>query len=535
MGGDALRYHEAFHNFVTGKGWTYFNGTYIFAPVEPGYGMLSYLFYLFVRDIEYSGMLLSTFAYLLMIPTVYYTVNFLFGKRSALLAACLITFWPTLISYSYINLADCAYVFFLFLGFSQFVRVLLDKNSVSANALLGLLLGFAYLVREAEGLLVSMLALFCLFVLAFVKLRQAPKKPLFSFSNVKLFLAPITASLVFFAVALPYILIIQTYTGVWTPTSKILPVIDPPQEQQAIAEVNETSEPTASQENNAPASTEEVQIPKLEIAHSPRMTNLVQNVDELFVKLFRINIHAFVTLALVWAVYPLISTKRLVSGLRIDTRTLLILLSLAFFSSPVLLHLVVHARLDIRLLMQYSVYLLIVIAYLISHFLGKMLSSLKVQNTDAWVIFVCLVSILASLVFGSPNLGEVLSASHAHLGIRAAGLWLSEHVQNPEDMTIVASRKGQVALFYANKKSFSLGRIQDVSADMTQEEISELLNTEIGYKKYDYLVLDNHYIGGLPQLHSLWDNPDLAHSLGLSLIHRDSADLFQIYAGAKVP
>jgi len=228
-------------------------------------------------------------------------------------------------------------------------------------------------------------------------------------------------------------------------------------------------------------------------------------------------------------------TKRLVSGLRIDTRTLLILLSLAFFSSPVLLHLVVHARLDIRLLMQYSVYLLIVIAYLISHFLGKMLSSLKVQNTDAWVIFVCLVSILASLVFGSPNLGEVLSASHAHLGIRAAGLWLSEHVQNPEDMTIVASRKGQVALFYANKKSFSLGRIQDVSADMTQEEISELLNTEIGYKKYDYLVLDNHYIGGLPQLHSLWDNPDLAHSLGLSLIHRDSADLFQIYAGAKVP
>lgn len=533
MGSDAMLYHSAFHNLIAGNGWTYFNGTYLWAPVEPGYGIISYLFYLVFSDIEYSGMLVSAFAYLLMIPTVYFTVNFLFGKRSALLAACLITFWPTLLSYSYINAADCAYVFILFLGFSQYIRVLLVKNNVTTNALLGLILGFAYLIREGEGLLVAILALFVLFFLAFAKLRQSLKNTRFSISSLRPFLAPITALSTFFVVALPNIFIIYAYVGVWTPTSKILPAFEASREQQTSEANYEAPEPVIGHENNTPALSEEKHIAGLEIAHSPNVTNLVKNFNALIVSLARMNIHALVTLALIWFVSPFFSTNRLFFGLQLDARNLKIWLSLAVFSSSVLLHLIIPARLDIRLLMQYSIYLLIVIAFLISQFLGRILDSWRTKNQDTWVVFICLVSILASLVFGSPTLGEVLSASHAHLGIRAAGLWLSENVQNSESLAIVSARKGQVALFYANKKTFALGRSQDVSADMTLAEIGDLLNSEIGYQRYDYLLLDNHYIAGLPLLQPLWENPDLAHSAGLSLIHRDNADFFQIYAGEK--
>ena len=103
MGSDALRYHSIFHNLIAGQGYRSYVGN-IGANSELGFGMISYLFFLLCGDIELSGMLTSSVSYLLLIPAVYLTVRYLFGNRVAVLATVFITFWPGLISFSYINL-----------------------------------------------------------------------------------------------------------------------------------------------------------------------------------------------------------------------------------------------------------------------------------------------------------------------------------------------------------------------------------------------------------------------------------------------
>ena len=529
IGGDALLYHAAFHNFMAGKGWVYFiYGSYIWAPVEPGYGMLSYLFYLLVSDIELSGMVVSTIAYLLMILVVYYTVDYLFGKRSALLAACLITFWPTLISYSYTNLTDCTFVFFLFVGFSLYTRVALNENRLSRSALLGLFLGLGYLIREGEGLLVAILAILSLFALA-VYYQQQTKKTLGL--QLKLFLFPITTLLVFMVVAFPYILIIHTYTGVWTPTTKIMPVFKTIPMPSNTESTSESPTSATFQDESGISSIGETQFVGLKIVQSPSFANIGKNISGLIVYLLTMNAHALATLTLLWGIFPLLSTKKLFTRLRPGARKIRILLSLAVFSSPALLHLAIPERLDSRLLMQYSIYLLIGIAFLCIRFLEKIQTSWGRQYSDAWVILICLVSIVASLGFGSPTLIDALTETHGHLGLRSAGLWLSEHAQNPEALSIIATRKGEVALFYASNKTFSVGRSQDLTSDMTLEQIGDLMSA----RAIDYLLLDNHYVNDLPNLMPLWENPTLARYFGLSLVYRDDDDLFQIYSVIKPP
>lgn len=116
MGADALYYHSAFHSVISGRELANDYGD----DWSPGYGLLTYLFYLIIGDIEYSSMLVSSFAYILMIPTTFFAVDYMFGKRSALLATLLITFWPILISFSYVSLSDCVYAFFILFSFALY-------------------------------------------------------------------------------------------------------------------------------------------------------------------------------------------------------------------------------------------------------------------------------------------------------------------------------------------------------------------------------------------------------------------------------
>lgn len=110
IGADALKYHAPIHNLLAGKGWRYYTGE--FAWVDPGYGAISYLFFLFVRDIELSGMLASSFSYLLLIPTVYLSSRYLFDKRVAVMVSSFVAFSPALLASSYINLTESTYTFF---------------------------------------------------------------------------------------------------------------------------------------------------------------------------------------------------------------------------------------------------------------------------------------------------------------------------------------------------------------------------------------------------------------------------------------
>ena len=536
MGADALYYHSAFHNVVTGKELT----NYYQDDWAPGYGLLSYLFFLLIRDIELSGMLVSAFAYLLMIPTVYFTVNFLFGKRSALLASFLITFWPTLISYSYINLTDCVFTFTLFVGFSLYTRMLLDRSTILRSALLGSILGFAYLIRVPEGLSVAFLVLVSLFVLGVDNLNHVERKQPSIGSLTKPFLAPLIVFLSFLIIALPYVVLIHARTGIWSYTNNYL-VIEITQESsstttsQAASGISTTQEPSSTNATRVLPSTNVTikdRFIKPIVSFLPSFTNIVKNVNPLIMRLVGMNIYALAPLALLGIIFPFLSTKKLFTQPRPGSRKLRLVLSFGIFLSPVLLLLSVTSRLDNRYLMPYSIYILIASAFFIVSFLERLLVSFGVKSSDIWVILLGLFSVAISAGFGSPTLPEVMRSRHAHLGLRAAGLWLQDNVHDPDDLSIIAPRKSEVALFYASGKMFSIGSSRNVvPLDMSIATIGTLVNTG----EINYLLLDNHYVHALPQLEPLWNNPGMAHEFGLSLLHRDSSDLFQIYTEKKDP
>ena len=555
MGGDAMLYHSAFHNLMSGIGWYEFDGSW--AQVDPGYGMLSYLFFLIFRDIEFSGMIVSSLAYLLMIPTVFCTAHSMFGKKVAFLASVSIAFFPVLVSYSHINLSDCVFTFFLFLSFSLFSKILLDKATVLTHALLGVSLGLAYLIRAVEGLLVAGLVIIYLLVQGVIKMKRTTKEEQSAFRAVfKTQIPPLATSIMFATIALPFIIIFHTQTGFWTFSARIMPII----EKTSLIVDNEVISSTPTGKSNAtdtvivdpqmdPRNTETVivetpQTQTYRMSHQPNIIIILKNTPKLIRGLVRITSFAFIPLALLCTAFPFLSNlsekelfvEKIRAQLRPAPRRTRKLLSLAIFSSPVLIHLSVGALHTERWLMQYSIYLLIFIACLTASFLESILKALKWKHIEIWVILLCLITVAASFGLTSPTLFSTLANQHCHLGLRAAGFWIKDHEQEPTDIKIMAPGKGPVALFYANGGNFAMGnRLRmnsmsietDIPLEETLKNIGEVLNSG----GVDYLVLDNCYTHTKGDLWRLWDNPDLAQIYGYSLLHQDSDGLFQIYIG----
>ncbi|MEI7988916.1 MAG: glycosyltransferase family 39 protein, partial [Chloroflexota bacterium] len=126
--GDGIQYTSVVFNWFQGNGYT--NVVGIPWLVEPGYGFLTYLFNIFIGDIELSGMLVSSAAYLLLILLVYFTVRYLGSALAALLSVLFVAFYPYLLTFSWLNLTDSVFSFFVFLCFSVYVRVLLEEKKV---------------------------------------------------------------------------------------------------------------------------------------------------------------------------------------------------------------------------------------------------------------------------------------------------------------------------------------------------------------------------------------------------------------------
>lgn len=550
MGGDSLRYHSAFHNLVSGKGWLSYDGSW--ARVDPGYGMLAYVFYMIFGDIEYSGMIVSSLGYLLMIPAVFSTVNFLFGKKTAVLASMSITFFPVLVSYSYINLTDCVFTFLLFMSFSLFIRILLDKGTPFTHALLGLSLGLTYLVRAAEGLLVAGLVLFSLIVQAILQLRHTKKeKQFFAPTISKPQMWSIATLFLFAIVALPYILFLHEQTGMWTFSARIRPVSNvtssQPDNDAIISDHQVDSDTTVStavapQVSDSTTETAiDLQKPQFEglfDAYQPSIISILDNMKIFFIRLAKINSYATIPFALLCIAFPFLAKRKifafmnkLYTLLKPDSRNARILLSLAIFSSPALIHLSVSALHSERWFMQYSIYLLIVIAFVTISFLESMLAVLEWKHDEIWVILLCLITVVTSLNLNSPTLFEKLTSSHAHLGLRAAGLWLEDNAHDPPNLNILAPKKSYVASFYASGKQFNMGNSQDINTDLPPDEVLKGIGILLNSGNIDYMVLDNFYTHSKGPLTPLWHDPDIAQKYGYSLLHRDSGGLFQIYGG----
>jgi len=530
IGGDALQYHSVFHNFIAGKGWTNYDGVWL--PVEAGYGLLSYLFFLVIKDIEYSGMLVSSVSYLAMIPTTYLAVKYLFGKRSALLASFLIAFWPTLLSYSYINLTDSVFTFLLLLGFLLYSRVLLGNRSVLGEIFLGFVLGLAYLTREPEGFFVSILVLLSLFLLSlwyWIRYRRGAETV---YSWHTFFLTLRVGAFGFLIILFANSIFIYTQTGIWSISIKTMgdqkalsvtvPLTD-------VTEFFEANHQSILDEDVNTSNANNVDLFAMVRQYMPLIVNPLTTVDELAFALARVNAHAFVPLALLWGVFPFLSKNSLNISLYFVPRKLKKLLAFAIFASPIILHAMLPNRYDNRYVMAYSVFVIIGASVLSVKFLDTMFGSWGRDNSDIGLLLLCFLALIASLFFGSPTLPQVLTEPHDHRGLRAAGIWLSDHVQEPQNLNIITTKKGAVILFYASGKTFEMGRSLS-GTSLTLEEISSLIKS----REYDYLVLEPQYIAASGKLLSLWDNPELAQGYGLFLLYKDSSGLFQVYAGSSI-
>ena len=544
MGADSLLYHSAFHNLVSGEGWQTYDGSW--PRGDPGFGMLSYIFFLIFGDIEYSGMIVSSLAYILMIPAVFSIVHFVAGKNTAILATFSITFFPTLVSYSYVNLTDCVFTFFLLLSFSLFTRISLGNSTLITHTLLGLSLGLAYLIRAAEGLLVAGLVILFLFGQAIFQLKRIKGGEQSNFTAIlNLHISPLITGILFAIIAVPYIIFIHAQTGVWSFSARVQPAVeatDSPVDSKNSEVVVSLPEENSTNTTETNANADAFQTPFNGIlkAYQPSIKNSINNTTLLIRSLARMNRFALIPLALLCTAFPFLLknlsekelfVEKIYMKLRPDSRMARIFLSLIIFSSPVLVHAAVSAIHSDRWLMQYSIYILILITGLTVRVLESILDTLKWKHSEVWVVLLCFITMVAALGLNSPTLFDTLTARHDHLSLRAAGFWLKDHAQDPTNISILAPRKGTVALFYASGKQFDMGNSIDINTDMPPEMALEEIGTLLNKGDFDYMILDGLYTHTKGPLVPLWNEPDLAKKYGYSILHRDIADRFQIYVG----
>lgn len=549
MGGDALWFHSSVHNLMAGNGYL---NPYTDGVVEPGYGLLAYPFYLLFGNIELSGMLVSSISYILMIPTTFFAIDFLFGRSSAFFSTWLIAFWPVLLNFSYVNLSDTAFALFALLSFSVYIRILLDRNTFVRSVFLGLSLGMAYLLRESEGLWIACLVLLSLFGLAFFSQVSLRFKNRPWVSRLKSFQYPILSALIVSLAIIFYAILIHSQTGIWTilmrvsqteainqiPKDTPMPVditVRAPSTEVVFYRVqyDENKSTFASPIESVPILPFQPEINQsidFKISGGLDFTMFGQNFNLLLSRLFWMNLHAFAVLLLLWIVFPFVAKRKLFNPLFLNRRSFAILFAFAVYISPVMPLLVSRDRTALRYYLSDFVYILMVVSFLSARFLTRILESVnKTRFLNLGIFLLCLGSLVFSTFFGMPNLTEVLTGRHPHFGIRAAGLWLQENGPDFADITIVNRPKASVVFFYAAGQEFVNGNTMSIPLQ-SLKQISDSMYAD----QIDYLLLDYHYVHHTPLLETLWSNPEISDESGLTLLLRDNNNLFQIYSASPV-
>jgi 4-amino-4-deoxy-L-arabinose transferase-like glycosyltransferase len=514
MTGDGIRYLLPIHNLMSGKGYTFHSSPMLLMP--PGYGLLSYIVYLFTRDIEVAGMLVPAISYIFLIPITYSIARSLFGKKCAFLAAFFITFSPTIITYSYVTLSDLPFTLFFTMSFGVYVRILLTKSKFHEYVLLGILLGFSYLIRP-EAFLIAVLGIVVLFIFSIVESRQS--------KNLNLIISPIIATLVFLIIIFPYLQFIHKNTGVWTfstKTSYNLFIGEKVVEGLDYVDSLPSEHPEYFQPGYNLNIFDYVQSRGWKF-----FTRIKTNARQEFFYVLRMTFHALAPLGFLWLLFPFLSNRRLLPNMKLNTWSIRVVLSFVIFLSPLLAILIFF--ITSRFLLPYLVLFFILLAFLIERFLVKLLESVNRNYFVKGVAIICLISLFSMsgyMPFSfAPSLYATLRTHHGHLGLRAAGFWLRNNVQINDALTIITPRKGSVVLFYASGKREPIGRSEFLFPDMTLEEVSNVVTSG----QADYLILDNHFISTRPQLLPIWNNPNIAKVYGLKLVY-SNPELCQIYS-----
>jgi 4-amino-4-deoxy-L-arabinose transferase-like glycosyltransferase len=505
IGSDALLYLIPIHNLMAGKGYSYLGEPHLLMP--PGYGLLAYVVFLAVRDIELSGMIVSAASAVLVIPVVFSIVTRLAGGRAGWIGAFLVTCWPTIVKYAHINYSDLAFTLFLALSARLYLAIVLDTATFLRCLLLGLALGFSCLIRP-EGAPVAVLAAASLFVLP----RRSPGERGRLRPSIRHLARAAVTGLMIVIVALPYLWFLHRETGRWTLSTKLGVNL---LMGEGVVEGDAVLEQRMAEEGER---TDPIDLVTYFRGQGSKMgIRIWRNAVMEAGQLVKITLHGLLLLAVVggFALRRLGPSRawRVASG----AWTLEAILMIAIFVSPLPVYLLFYVW-D-RYLLPYAVFALAGIAVVAGAWLDAMERESRRSRTVATIplaagVAVAVIALLLPIRAPWPSLPAELTRPHAHRGLRAAGLWLAGSGAVIDEITVWAPGKGDVVLFYASGEAEPRGHQSKVLSTMTLEDVVDRMDAT----SPAYLVVDSHYGSTKPNLWRLWTEAALAERVGLRLV-----------------
>lgn len=512
IGGDAIRYLFPIHNLLAGKGYTCMGDYEVL--FSPGMGLTAMIPYLFLRDIEFSGMAVSALFYLATVVLVYVYTSRLISRRASLLFTSIIVFNPVLLSLSYVNLADAEFVFFVLLVFFELISIFMSTGiRVKRLVMLGCVLGFATLVRP-DGLFLFVSSLAVVAVKAFVQARanDQPKH-----SAIAKYIAILMSC--FVIIVLPYVVFLYVHTGQITVSMKYA---------MAFAGGGGGG-------GTRPDFT-------LDITLLQVLKERINDVPNWFVSLRRNAVGTvssfivcsgflFLPLLAVWLLYPFVASQRIQAVNREIGFLRLWIVMPIFLCWPIILNLS-YVPVD-RILAPYWILVHIAGAALLYTFLNGM----RCIQSDGkwWFTYACvLVALLASEFVPIPaslrpqGLITAVRHRHGHVGLRTAGLWMNNNILNPEKIAFL-SRRPEILQYYLLGKKEPIKGHFSMDKQWSPEDTIKFMHSN----RIDYLVLDYLYIKSMPGLLQLWNRPESAKIFGLIELYSDPNSYCRIYRVPK--
>ncbi|MFH1035357.1 MAG: glycosyltransferase family 39 protein [Pseudomonadota bacterium] len=538
LGSDSLRCLVPIHNFMAGHGYTMTGQVHLTYP--PGFGILAYLVFGLCQDVELSGMIVNLASYLLLPPLLYACGRQSFGRRAGLLAAFFAAIGPYYLKYSWVNFTDLPFAVFLLLSLYLCLRLLEAGPRPWRGLLLGLSLGYAYLVRP-EGFQIAGLVLAGLGLLALLAWRGRAGAPPSWPRDKKVLLTPLWVALAFALLAAPYVLFLHEHTGRWTISTKFRQTLIVYGE--GVVDGFDTA--VKERRERSPLLDESMPLSMIDYIHqrgwkfAQRVAINLLNEARYLVKMgFQAVVPAL--LLGLWLLIRRWGVAR--SGPWLTPRGLRLAGVFLVFMSPLAGLLIFY--ISDRFLLGYTLISLLLLAALNARLLERLLPPARQGLGLALVALLGVLSVSGlgqALWPGLPRLlrpplalSQVLAERHANAGVRAAGLWLAGQGIGQRDFVVAGVKKLETFIFYARGQDPDARlRVATLTSSSSLEETAGLLRSG----RADFLLLDEHYVASYPALLRLWQDPGLAPGLGLELWHADAGGRFMLFraAGRQLP
>ena len=526
IGQDGLDYLLPIHNLIKGFGYTINSQPMLVMP--PGYGILSYLVFSLVGDIELSGMLVSLLSYILIIPMVYYLSKYLWNDSTAILSAFFVTFYPLLLGLSYATLSDVSFSLFFLLSLTVFLKCFCEKSSVLFYILVGFVLGFSYLIRP-EGFLISILALSLLIVDSIVALFKAKTSRIEVFKTI---IRPLAAIISFLLIITPYILFLRHHTGQWTFSGKIAVNLSIGEERIVSATTRVEQRQMTVSLNRSDG--DKKNILEYFIAEGRRFfVRAEQNFFLIVLSFLKNMFHYFFLLSILWFLAPFILYRPLFT-IKLNSRQKKIAVAFTVFLSPI--PIITLFFVEDRFLLPYSLLLIMLFSFAVNQFVNALSEAIDLRYRGKLIVFVVFIFICLSLavtpykLLASSSIYNALMSNYSQ-GVREAGIWINKNISFGSDLVIVHPRRGRILLFYASGRVSNFnGRFFNMNSNMGLDEIADFMSL----KKADFLVLDEYYVKNYRSLMTLWNNPSEAYRYKLKPLYIDPGKMFQIFVLKQV-